>query len=344
MGIRIGINGFGRIGRQVARLATEHPEFNLVAFNDLGDAATNAHLFKYDSTYGRFAGSCELDGNKLYINGDAVTLLQESDPARLPWGDLGADIVLECTGAFTSTEKCGLHLGSGAKRVILSAPAKGEMPTYVYGVNHTQWQSDGCPAVVSNASCTTNCLAPLAKVLHESFGIERGLMNTIHAYTNDQRILDQAHKDLRRARSAAVNVIPTTTGAAKAVALVIPDLKGKVDGFAMRVPVVTGSVVDFTAVLSKSTTAEEINAAFNAAADGPLKGILKATYDPIVSSDIIGESHSCVVDLGLTKVLDGNFAKLVGWYDNEWGYSCRCIDLAIYMAAVVAGSTQQSAA
>jgi glyceraldehyde 3-phosphate dehydrogenase len=224
--------------------------------------------------------------------------------------------------------------------VILSAPAKGEMPTYVYGVNHMNWEGEGCPAVVSNASCTTNCLAPLAKVLHESFGIERGLMNTIHAYTNDQRILDQAHKDLRRARSAGVNVIPTTTGAAKAVGLVIPELKGKVDGFAMRVPVVTGSVVDFTATLARETTAEEINAAFQAAADGPLKGILKAESDPIVSSDVIQESASCTIDLALTKVLGGNFAKVVGWYDNEWGYSSRCIDLVMHMAAVdAAGQT-----
>jgi glyceraldehyde 3-phosphate dehydrogenase len=334
MAIRIGINGFGRIGRQVARLASAHPEINLVAFNDLGDAETNAHLFKYDSTYGRFDGTAGLSGGKLYINGDAVSLLQESDPAKLPWSSLGADYVLECTGAFTSVEKCSLHLAGGAKRVILSAPAKGEMPTYVYGVNHRNWEGEGCPAVVSNASCTTNCLAPMAKVLHESFGIERGLMNTIHAYTNDQRILDQAHKDLRRARSAAVNVIPTTTGAAKAVGLVIPELKGKVDGFALRVPVVTGSVVDFTATLAQEASAEEINAAFTAAADGPLKGILKAETDPIVSSDIIQESASCTVDLALTKVLGGNMAKVVGWYDNEWGYSSRCIDLVLYFASV----------
>jgi glyceraldehyde 3-phosphate dehydrogenase len=334
MGIRVGINGFGRIGRQIARIASHRPDFELVAFNDLTDAATNAHLFKYDSTYGRFDGEVRLDGDTLHVNANAVRLLQEADPAKLPWGELGVDYVYECTGRFTNTEQCGLHLHGGAQRVILSAPAKGEMPTYVCGVNHTQWEADGCPAVVSNASCTTNCLAPVAKVLHERFGIQRGLMNTIHAYTNDQRILDQQHKDLRRARSAAVNVIPTTTGAAKAVALVIPALKGKLDGFAVRVPVVTGSLVDFTCNLERPATAEELNEVFRVAAAGELKGILLATDDPLVSSDIIQESHSCVVDLGLTKVLGGDLAKVVAWYDNEWGYSNRCIDLAAYMAGV----------
>ena len=334
MGIRIGINGFGRIGRQIARIASKHSGFDLVAFNDLGDAATNAHLFKYDSTYGRFDGEVSLDGNKLRINSDVVEQLQQTNPAQLPWADLGVDVVFECTGRFTNTEECGQHISSGAKRVILSAPAKGEMPTYVIGVNHTHWEAEGCPAVVSNASCTTNCLAPLAKVIHEQFGIERGLMNTIHAYTNDQRILDQQHKDLRRARSAAVNIIPTTTGAAKAVALVIPALKGKLDGFSVRVPVVAGSMVDFTCVLEKPATAEEINSALLAASQGELKGILKATTDPIVSSDIIGETNSSVADLSLTKVLGGNFVKLVAWYDNEWGYSCRCIDLAEYFAGL----------
>jgi glyceraldehyde 3-phosphate dehydrogenase len=334
MAIRIGINGFGRIGRQIARIASKQAGFDLVAFNDLGDAATNAHLLKYDSTYGRFEGDIQLEGDKLYLNADAVHLLQEADPAALPWGELGVDIVFECTGRFTTAEQCAVHVAGGAKRVILSAPAKGEMPTYVFGVNHTNWEAEGCPAVVSNASCTTNCLAPLAKVINDSFGIQRGLMNTIHAYTNDQRILDQQHKDLRRARSAAVNVIPTTTGAAKAVALVIPELKGKVDGFAVRVPVVTGSLVDFTCTLQKATTTDELNQAFSAASSGHLSGILKATSDPIVSSDIIQEDHSCVVDLGLTKVLDGTLAKAVAWYDNEWGYSCRCIDLAEYFASV----------
>jgi glyceraldehyde 3-phosphate dehydrogenase len=243
------------------------------------------------------------------------------------------DFVLESTGAFTNVEKCGLHLAGGAKYVVLSAPAKGEMPTYVMGVNHQQWPSDGKPAVVSNASCTTNCLAPVAKVLHENFGIKRGLMNTIHAYTNDQKILDQMHKDLRRARSAAVSIIPTTTGAAKAVGLVIPALKGKVDGFAMRVPTVTGSVVDLTVELEKPATADEINAKIIEAANGELKGILYAMADPIVSMDIVGDPHSSIFDLALTKVLDGNFAKVVSWYDNEWGYSCRCLDLMEFMAA-----------
>jgi glyceraldehyde 3-phosphate dehydrogenase len=334
MAIRIGINGFGRIGRLVARIASKHPGIDLVAFNDLCDAPTNAHLFKYDSTFRRYDGAVELQGDELVINGDRVKILCEKDPAALPWGDLGVDYVLESTGAFTNVEKCGLHLKGGAKQVVLSAPAKGEMPTYVMGVNHTLWAgADGKPQVVSNASCTTNCLAPVAKVLHENFGIKRGLMNTIHAYTNDQNILDQMHKDLRRARSAAVSIIPTTTGAAKAVGLVIPALKGKVDGFAMRVPTVTGSVVDLTIEMEKPGTADEINAKIIEAANGALKGILYAMADPIVSMDIVGDSHSSIFDLGLTKVIDGNFAKVVSWYDNEWGYSCRCIDLIEYMAA-----------
>jgi glyceraldehyde 3-phosphate dehydrogenase len=333
MAIRIGINGFGRIGRLVARIASKHPGIDLVAFNDLCDAATNAHLFKYDSTFRRFDGTVELQGSELVINGDRVKTFAEKDPAALPWGDLGVDYVLESTGAFTNVEKCGLHLKGGAKQVVLSAPAKGEMPTYVMGVNHKQWLSDGKPQVVSNASCTTNCLAPVAKVLHENFGIKRGLMNTIHAYTNDQKILDQMHKDLRRARSAAVSIIPTTTGAAKAVGLVIPALKGKVDGFAMRVPTVTGSVVDLTIEMEKPGTAEEINAKIIEAANGELKGILYAMADPIVSMDIVGDPHSSIFDLALTKVMDGNFAKVVSWYDNEWGYSCRCIDLMEFMAA-----------
>ena len=332
MAIRLGINGFGRIGRLVARIASASREVDLVAFNDLCDAPTNAHLFKYDSTYGRFDGTVELLGDVMKINGDAVKLVSQKDPAAIPWGEMGVDFVLESTGAFTDVAKCGLHLQGGAKHVILSAPAKGEMPTYVMGVNHAQWVADGKPAVISNASCTTNCLAPLAKVVHDNFGIKRGLMNTIHAYTNDQKILDQMHKDLRRARAAAVNIIPTTTGAAKAIGLVIPALKGKLDGFATRVPTVTGSMVDLTLELEKATTAEEINAKLEAAANGELKGILYATRDPIVSLDVKGDSHSCVADLGLTKVLGGDFAKVVAWYDNEWAYSCRCVDLMLYMA------------
>ena len=329
--IRLGINGFGRIGRQVARIAAKDPEVDLVAFNDLCDAATNAHLFKYDSTYGRYAGRVELKSDEFIIDGDAVKLLSEKDPASLPWGDLGVEYVLESTGVFRDVAKCELHLKAGAKQVLLSAPAKDEMPTYVLGVNHQQWLTDGKPAVISNASCTTNCLAPVAKVLHDSFDIVRGLMNTIHAYTNDQRILDQLHSDLRRSRSAAVNIIPTTTGAAKAVGLVIPELKGKVDGFAMRVPVVTGSVVDLTVEVEKATTAEEVNIMLIEAAKGPLKGILAVTEEPIVSTDVIGDPHSSIADLEMTKVMDGTFVKVVSWYDNEWGYSSRCIDFFKYM-------------
>jgi len=334
MAIRLGINGFGRIGRQVARIAAKHVNIDLVAFNDLADAATNAHLFKYDSTYGKWDGTVELKGDEFVINGDSVKLLCERDPSKLPWGDLGVEFVIESTGVFRDVEKCQLHLAGGARQVVLSAPAKGEMPTYVMGVNHVNWVADGRPTVISNASCTTNCLAPLAKVLHDNWGIRRGLMNTIHAYTNDQNLLDQMHKDLRRARSAAVNIIPTTTGAARAVGLVIPELAGKVDGFAMRVPTVTGSVVDLTAELEKPASAEEINAALTTAANGALKGILAVTNDPIVSMDIVQDAHSSIADLELTKVIDGNFAKVVSWYDNEWGYSNRCIDLVEYLAGV----------
>jgi glyceraldehyde 3-phosphate dehydrogenase len=288
-------------------------------------------LFKYDSTYGRFNGSVEVKDGEFIINGNHVRVFAEEDPASLPWGELQVDYVIESTGVFATIEDCTKHLDAGAKRVVLSAPAKGPMPTYVMGVNHRQWESDGYPAVISNASCTTNCLAPLAKVLHDSFGIRRGLMNTIHSYTNDQRLLDRDHKDLRRARAAAVNVIPTTTGAAKAVALVIPELKGRLDGFAMRVPTVTGSAVDFTCELDKAASKDEINQRLRDAAGGSLKGILYVTDDPIVSSDIIGDKHSCIIDAALTTVIDGNFAKVVGWYDNEWGYSERCIDLVNYM-------------
>lgn len=332
MKIRIGINGFGRIGRLVARIAAKHPEVDLVAFNDLVEPATNAHLFKYDSTYGPFDGTVELAGNELIVNGDKIRLLMEKDPAALPWGDLGVEFVLESTGIFTNMEKCSLHLQGGARYTILSAPAKGEMPTYVYGVNHQNWHNDGRPAVLSNASCTTNCLAPMAKVLNDNFGIVRGLMNTIHAYTNDQNILDRGHKDLRRARAAAVNIIPTTTGAAKAIGLVIPELKGKLDGFATRVPVVTGSMVDLTCEVSTATSKDEVNAKMAAAAAGPLAGVLKYTEEPLVSTDMIADSHSSIFDAGLTSVIGGNFVKTVSWYDNEWGYSCRCVDLMLYLA------------
>lgn len=332
MSIRIGINGFGRIGRLVARIAAQAPDVDLVAFNDLVDPATNAHLFKYDSTYGRFPGTVELNGDELSINADKVKLFKEKDPALIPWGDLGVDFVLESTGVFTSVEACEKHLAGGAKQVVLSAPAKGPMPTYVFGVNHELWPSDGKPTVISNASCTTNCLAPVAKVLHDNWVIQRGLMNTIHAYTGDQNLLDRGHKDLRRARSAAVNVVPTTTGAAKAIGLVIPALKGRLDGFATRVPVVTGSMVDLTVELEREATAAEINAKMAEAAAGPLKGILYCATDPIVSTDIVGDPHSSIFDPPLTVVIGGNFAKIVSWYDNEWGYSNRCLDLMHYMA------------
>jgi len=332
MKVRIGINGFGRIGRLVARIATFHPEIDLVAFNDLVDPAVNAHLLKYDSTYRRFGGTVELQGDDLLVNGDKVRILKEKDPAAIPWGEMGVDTVLESTGVFTNVEECSKHLAGGAKQVILSAPAKGEMPTYVFGVNHTRWVADGRPKVISNASCTTNCLAPMARVLQDSFGIKRGLMNTIHAYTNDQQILDKGHKDLRRARSAAVNIIPTTTGAAKAIGLVIPELKGKLDGFATRVPVVTGSMVDLTCELEKATTKDEVNAKMAEAAEGPLSGVLSVATDPVVSTDIIQDPHSCIFDAALTIVIGGTFVKVVGWYDNEWGYSCRCLDLMLYMA------------
>jgi glyceraldehyde 3-phosphate dehydrogenase len=332
MSIRIGINGFGRIGRLVARIAAQASDVDLVAFNDLVDPATNAHLFKYDSTYGRFNGTIELSGDELNVNGDKVKLFKEKDPALIPWGELGVDFVLESTGVFTSVEACEKHLAGGAKHVVLSAPAKGPMPTYVYGVNHELWLSDGKPAVISNASCTTNCLAPVAQVLNDNWVIKRGLMNTIHAYTGDQNLLDRGHRDLRRARSAAVNVIPTTTGAAKAIGLVIPALKGKLDGFATRVPVVTGSMVDLTVELERETTAAEINAKMAEAAAGAMKGILYYSADPIVSTDVIGDAHSSIFDPGLTVVLGGNFVKIVSWYDNEWGYSNRCLDLMHFMA------------
>ncbi|MCC7478817.1 type I glyceraldehyde-3-phosphate dehydrogenase [bacterium] len=344
MAIRIGINGFGRIGRIVTRIAHIDPRIEVVAVNDLVDAASNAHLFKYDSTYGRFNGSVEVDGGEFIINGNRVRVFSSKDPAQIPWGDLGVDYVVESTGVFTNIEECSKHIAGGARRVLLSAPSKGEMPTYVMGVNQQQWAADGHPAVVSNASCTTNCLAPLVKVLHESFGVRRGLMNTIHSYTNDQRLLDKDHKDLRRARAAAVNIIPTTTGAAKAVALVIPELKGRLDGFSLRVPTVVGSAVDITCELDKSTSKEEINERLRDAMRGALKGILYITDDPIVSSDIIGDTNSCIVDAALTTVIGGNFAKVVGWYDNEWGYSQRCVDLIAYMEQVAPAKGSSSGA
>ncbi len=336
MTTQIGINGFGRIGRQVFKAIRDfYPDtLEVVAVNDIGDVPTMAHLLKYDSNYGRFDGTVEVTDGGLLIDGVLLKVLAERDPANLPWGDLGVDIVIESTGLFRDREKAGKHIQAGAKKVIISAPAKGEDLTIVLGVNDDRYN----PAkhhIVSNASCTTNCLAPAAKVVNDNFGIVKGLMTTIHAYTNDQRILDLPHKDLRRARAAALSIIPTTTGAAKAVALVIPELKGKFDGYALRVPTSTVSIVDFTAIVEKKTTTQELRQAFRDAAAGPLKGILAAVDEPLVSIDYKGDSHSSSVDLQFTQVLggEGDMLKVVAWYDNEWGYSCRTADLANLMAS-----------
>ena len=332
MTVRVGINGFGRIGRQSLKALIERaPEVEVVAVNDLVDVKTNALLFKHDSTYGAYPGEVSHTDDSIVIDGKAVKVLQVKDPATLPWGDLGVDIVLESTGLFTDAEKAAAHIQAGAKKVIISAPAKKEDITIVLGVNEGMYD----PAkhhIISNASCTTNCLAPAAKVVHDKWVIKRGLMNTIHSYTNDQRILDVAHKDPRRARAAGLNIIPTTTGAAKALALVIPDLKGKFDGFSLRVPTPTVSVVDFTAELEKDVTLEELNQAFRDAAAGPLKGILGASDEPLVSTDFRGDTRSSIVDLPSNMVLGGNFIKVIAWYDNEWGYSCRVADLVKFVA------------
>jgi len=334
MTVRVGINGFGRIGRQSLKALIERsPEVEVVAVNDLVDVPTNALLFKHDSTYGAYKGEVSHTDDSIIIDGKAIKVLQIKDPATLPWGDLGVDIVIESTGLFTDADKAAAHISAGAKKVIISAPAKKEDITIVLGVNEDKYD----PAthnIISNASCTTNCLAPFAKVLNDAFGIDKGVMNTIHSYTNDQRILDVAHKDPRRARSAGLNMIPTTTGAAKALALVIPELKGKVDGFSLRVPTPTVSIVDFAVELGKDTTAEEINNAFRVAAAGPLKGILGVSDEPLVSVDFRGDSRSSIVDSVLTMVIGGtgNFAKVLSWYDNEWGYSCRVADLVKFVA------------
>ncbi len=332
MTVRVGINGFGRIGRQSLKALIERtPDVEVVAVNDLVDVKTNALLFKHDSTYGAYPGEVTHTDDAIVIDGKAIKVLQVKDPATLPWGDLGVDLVIESTGLFTDAEKAAAHLKAGAKKVIISAPAKKEDITIVLGVNEDRYD----PAnhhIISNASCTTNCLAPAAKVVHDRWVIKRGLMNTIHSYTNDQRILDVAHKDPRRARAAALNIIPTTTGAAKALALVIPDLKGKFDGFSLRVPTPTVSVVDFTAELEKDVTLEELNQAFRDAAAGPLKGILGASDEPLVSSDFRGDERSSIVDLPSNMVLGGNFIKVIAWYDNEWGYSCRVADLVKFVA------------
>ncbi len=332
MTVRVGINGFGRIGRQSLKAIIERaPGVEVVAVNDLIDVPTNALLFKHDSTYGAYPGEVSHTDDSIVVDGRAIKVLQVADPAQLPWGDLGVDIVVESTGRFTDADKARAHVEAGAKKVIISAPAKKEDITIVLGVNEGAYD----PArhvIISNASCTTNCLAPAAKVVHDKFTIRRGLMNTIHSYTNDQRILDVAHKDPRRARAAGLNIIPTTTGAAKALALVIPDLKGKFDGFSLRVPTPTVSVVDFTAELDKETTLEELNQAFRDAAAGPLKGILGASDEPLVSTDFRGDARSSIVDLPSNMVLGGNFVKVIAWYDNEWGYSCRVADLVRFVA------------
>ena len=333
MAVKVGINGFGRIGRQSLKALIERaPEVEVVAVNDLVDTATNALLFKHDSTYGAYPGEVSHTADTIIVDGREIKCLQVKDPAQLPWKDLGVDIVVESTGLFTDATKAKAHLDAGAKKVIISAPAKNEDVTLVLGVNEGQYD----PAshhIISNASCTTNCLAPAAKVVHDGWVIKRGLMNTIHSYTNDQKILDVAHKDPRRTRAAALNIIPTTTGAAKALALVIPDLKGKVDGFSLRVPTPTVSVVDFTVELERPVTAEELNDAFRAAAAGPMKGILGVSDEPLVSTDFRGDARSSIIDSALTQSMGGTFVKIVTWYDNEWGYSCRVADLVSYVGA-----------
>jgi glyceraldehyde 3-phosphate dehydrogenase len=327
---KVGINGFGRIGRNFLRAAMEMgADIEIVGVNDLTDNATLAHLLKYDSILGRLPAEVSHTDTTITVGGKTFAGLSEKDPTKLPWGKLGADIVIESTGRFTDATAAKAHLDCGAKKVIISAPAKNEDGTFVMGVNEKTYD----PAkhhIVSNASCTTNCLAPLAKALNDSIGIERGLMTTVHAYTADQNLMDGPHRDLRRARSAAINIVPTTTGAAKALGLVLPELKGKLDGFALRVPVPTGSAVDLTFTASKETTVAEVNAAMKAAADGPFKGYLEYTEDEIVSTDIVTNPASSIFDAGLTRVI-GNQVKVVAWYDNEWGYSCRLVDLAVYM-------------
>jgi len=330
MAVKVGINGFGRIGRLVFRRGLDLGNIEFVGINDLTDAATLAHLLKYDSVHGKFKGDVTSDGEYLVVNGKKIKVTAEKDPANLKWGQLGAEIIVEATGVFRKQADCEKHITAGAKKVILTVPAKGDVDaTVVLGVNDEILK--GNEKVISNASCTTNCLAPMVKVLNDSFGLEKGLMTTIHSYTNDQRILDLPHSDLRRARSAAVSIIPTTTGAAKAVGKVIPELNGKMDGFALRVPTPDGSITDLVAILKKEATIEEINAAMKTAADGPMKGIMEYTDEPLVSADIIGNSNSVIFDSLLTMV-QGKQVKVIGWYDNEWGYSCRVVDLIIKIA------------
>ncbi|WMJ16630.1 type I glyceraldehyde-3-phosphate dehydrogenase [Geobacillus proteiniphilus] len=332
MAVKVGINGFGRIGRNVFRAALKNPDIEVVAVNDLTDANTLAHLLKYDSVHGRLDAEVSVNGNNLVVNGKEIIVKAERDPANLAWGEVGVDIVVESTGRFTKREDAAKHLEAGAKKVIISAPAKNEDITIVMGVNQDKYDPKA-HHVISNASCTTNCLAPFAKVLHEQFGIIRGMMTTVHSYTNDQQILDLPHKDLRRARAAAESIIPTTTGAAKAVALVLPELKGKLNGMAMRVPTPNVSVVDLVAELEKEVTVEEVNAALKAAAEGELKGILAYSEEPLVSRDYNGSTASSTIDALSTMVIEGKMVKVVSWYDNETGYSHRVVDLAAYIAS-----------
>lgn len=331
MVMKVGINGFGRIGRTVLRAALANPDLEIVAVNDLTNAETLAHLLKYDSVHGTLNADIKVQGHSIVVNGKTVKVLAERDPSLLPWGDLGVAAVVESTGRFTDGAKAAAHISAGAKKVIISAPAKNEDITIVMGVNHRQYDA-AKHHVISNASCTTNCLAPFVKVLHEKFGIKRGLMTTVHSYTNDQQILDLPHKDLRRARAAALSIIPTTTGAAKSVALVLPALKGKLNGFAMRVPTPNVSVADLVAEVEQKVTAEEVNAALQAAAEGELKGILAYSEEPLVSKDYNGNPHSSIIDALSTMVLEDTMIKVISWYDNEWGYSNRVVDLIDYLA------------
>ena len=330
---RIGINGFGRIGRLVLRAneGRNAGKVEVAAINDLTDAETNAHLLKYDTNYGRYPGEVEANNGDLVVDGRSIKVFSERDPAAIPWSEMGVDLVIESTGIFTDAEQAAGHLKGGAKKVIISAPAKGEDMTLVLGVNDDKYDPDK-HNIISNASCTTNCFATMVKVLHDAFGIEHGLMSTIHSYTNDQAILDQRHGDLRRARAAAENIIPTSTGAARAVGLVLPELNGKLNGVAFRVPTSTGSITDFTAIVSKDVTIEEINEAYIKASEGRMKGILEYSDEPLVSSDYKGNPHSCIIDGLSTMVMEKRMVKVMGWYDNEWGYSCRTADLAALMA------------
>jgi len=332
MAVKVGINGFGRIGRNIMRAAMGSKDIDFVAVNDLTTPATLAHLLKYDSVLGNLHADVKATGDGISVDGDAFKVLSIKDPAQLPWKDLGVDVVFESTGIFTSRDGAAKHLAAGAKKVIITAPAKGPDITLVLGVNDDKYDP-GKHQIISNASCTTNCLAPMAKVIHQSFGIKKGWMTTIHSYTNDQQLLDLPHKDLRRARAAALSMIPTTTGAASAVGEVLPDLKGKMDGFAMRVPTPNVSVVDLNVIVDKKTTGEEVNNALRAAANGALKGILEVSEEELVSIDFRGNPNSSIVDAAYTKVMDGDFIKVLSWYDNEWGYSSRCVDLLRQLVA-----------